>query len=39
MDLVLDDLEAMVQGGKIGQVTYRRIRNMILCSPHFASDD
>ena len=39
MDLVLDDLEAMVQGGKIGQATYRRLREMILRSPHFASDD
>jgi hypothetical protein len=39
MDLVLDDLEAMVQGGQIGQATYRRLRDMILRSPHFASDN
>jgi hypothetical protein len=39
MDLVLDDVEEMVQGGQIGQVTYRRLREMILRSPHFASDN
>ena len=38
-DLVLDDLDAMVQGGQIGQATYRRLRDMILRSPHFASDN
>jgi hypothetical protein len=39
MDPVLDDLEAVVQGGQIGQVTYRRLREMILRSPHFGSDN
>ena len=36
MDLVLDDLEAMERRGRIGQATYRRLREMILRSPHFA---
>jgi hypothetical protein len=36
MDLVLEDLEAMVEGGRIHQATYRRLRQMILGSPHFA---
>ena len=36
MDLVLEDLEAMVEGGRIHQATYRRLREMILRSPHFA---
>ena len=39
MDLVLDDQEAMVQGGQIGQLTSRRLREMILRSPHFASNN
>ena len=39
MDLVLEDLEAMVEGGRIPQATYRRLRQMILRSPHFASDN
>ena len=38
MDLVLDDQEAMVQDGQIGRLTCRRLREMILRSPHFASD-
>jgi hypothetical protein len=37
MDLVLDDQEARVQDGQSGQLTYRRFREMILRSPHFAS--
>ena len=37
MELVLDDLDAMVQGGQIGPVTYRRLREMILRSPHLVS--
>ena len=37
MELVLDDLEAMVQGGQIGQATYRRLREMVLRSPHIVS--
>src|SRR3954462_363321 len=37
MDLVLDDLEAMERSGQIGQATYRRLREMILRSPHIVS--
>ena len=39
MDLVLEDLEAMVEAGRIHQATYRRLREMILRSPHFAGDN
>jgi hypothetical protein len=39
MDLVLEDLEAMVEGGQLHQATYRTLREMILRSPHFASDN
>jgi hypothetical protein len=39
MDLVLEDLEAMVGAGRIPQATYRRLRQMILGSPHFAGDN
>ncbi len=39
MDLVLEDLEAMVEGGQLHQATYRRLREMILRSPHFASEN
>jgi hypothetical protein len=38
MDPVLDEQEAMVQDGQCGQPTYRRLREMILRSPHFAND-
>jgi hypothetical protein len=34
MDLVLDDLKSLERGGQIGQATYRRLREMILRSPH-----
>ena len=34
MDLVLDDLESLERSGQIGQATYRRLREMILRSPH-----
>ena len=34
MDLVLDDLESLERSGQIGQATYRRLRGMILRSPH-----
>ena len=34
MGLVLDDLESLVRSGQIGQATYRRLRDMILRSPH-----
>jgi hypothetical protein len=37
MDLVLDDLESLERSGQIGQVTYRRLREMILRSPHIVS--
>jgi hypothetical protein len=37
MDLVLDDLESLERSGQIGQATYRRLREMILRSPHVAS--
>ena len=37
MDLVLDDLESLERSGRIGQATYRRLREMILGSPHLAS--
>jgi hypothetical protein len=37
MDLVLDDLEALERSGQIGQATYRRLREMILRSPHIVS--
>ena len=34
VDLVLDDLESLERSGQIGQATYRRLREMILRSPH-----
>ena len=37
MDLVLDDLESLERSGQIGQVTHRRLREMILRSPHIVS--
>ena len=37
MDLFLDDLEALERSGRIGQATYRRLREMILSSPHLVS--
>jgi hypothetical protein len=36
MGLVLDDLESLERSGRIGQATYRRLREMILRSPHLA---
>jgi hypothetical protein len=39
MDLIIADLKAMVEGGRIHQATYRKLREMILRSPHFASDN
>jgi hypothetical protein len=39
MDLVLEDLEGMVEGGRIHPATFRRLREMILGSPHFARDN
>jgi hypothetical protein len=39
MDLVLEDLEVMVEAGRIPQATFRRLRQMILGSPHFAGDN
>jgi hypothetical protein len=37
MNLVLDDLESLERRGQIGQATYRRLRDMILHSPHIIS--
>jgi hypothetical protein len=37
MDLVLDDLESLERRGQIGPATYRRLREMILRSPHVAA--
>jgi hypothetical protein len=39
MELIIAGLQAMVEGGHIPQATYRRLREMILRSPHFASDN
>ena len=39
MDLVLDDLESLERSGQIGQATYRRLREMILRSPHIVCDN
>jgi hypothetical protein len=39
MDLIIEDLQAMVEGGRIHQATYRRLREMILRSPHFAGEN
>jgi hypothetical protein len=39
MDLVLEDLEAMVDGGRIQRATHHRLREMILRSPHIAGDN
>jgi hypothetical protein len=39
MGLVLEDLEAMVDGGRIQRATYHRLREMILRSPHIAGDN
>lgn len=36
IDLVIDDLEALERSGRIGRATYRRLREMILRSPHHA---
>jgi len=37
MGLVLDDLESLERSGQIGPMTYRRLREMILRSPHIVS--
>ena len=39
MDLILDDLESMVEDGKIHRATYQRLRDLVLSSPHFARDN
>jgi hypothetical protein len=39
MGLVLEDLEAMVDGGRIPRATYHRLREMILRSPHIVCDN
>ena len=37
MGLVLDDLESLERSGRIGRAAYRRLREMILRSPHIVS--
>jgi hypothetical protein len=37
VDLVLDDLKSLKRSGQIGQATYRRLREMLLRSPHVVS--
>ena len=39
MDLIIADLQAMAEGGRIPRATYRKLREMILRSPHFAGDN
>lgn len=39
MGLILEDLNAMVEGGRIPRATYRKLRELILRSRHFASDN
>ena len=39
MGLVLEDLEAMMEGGRIPRATYHRLRKMILRSPHIVCDN
>ena len=39
MDRVLENLRVMVEGGRIPEATFRRLREMILRSPHFASEN
>ena len=36
MDLVLDDLDDLERSGRIGPATHRRLRELILHSPHLA---
>jgi hypothetical protein len=37
MDLILEDMESLERSGQIGQAAYRRLREMILRSPHIVS--
>ncbi len=39
MGLILEDLESMVDDGQLNPTTYRRLREMILNSPHCARDN
>ena len=39
MDLIIEELQAMVEAGRIHQATYRKLREMILRSPRFAGDN
>jgi small nuclear ribonucleoprotein (snRNP)-like protein len=37
MNLVLDELKSLERNGQIGQATYRRLREIILRSPHIVA--
>jgi hypothetical protein len=37
LNLVLDDLKSLKRSGQIGQQTYRKLREIILRSPHILS--
>ena len=39
MGLVLEDLGSMLEGGRLQQATYLRLRDMILRSSHFARNN
>jgi hypothetical protein len=39
METVLDDLESRACARQISQATYRRLREMILRSPHFVRNN
>ena len=39
MGLVLEDLASMVEAGRLRQMTYLRLREMILRSSHFAREN
>jgi hypothetical protein len=39
METVLEDLESRACAHQISQATYRRLREMILRSPHFARNN
>jgi hypothetical protein len=39
MDLIIADLQTMAEVGRLRQATYQELREMILRSPHFASNN